>query len=283
MRKTRKTLAGFLVLVLMLALAPIAAAASNLWAPAAVGGPTSGYATGAQVALAPETCSGGTTGLWLDVPAWLTAPIDAATGVWQQPASWIVDSSSGITAPASGSDVCYLVDAVKLGGSTFGTAGSTDTWATIYPSGSWQAPSGQQAPSTGMMAAAALSTAITVVTATGPSQYTTLDPSTINGTLPGGDALAGGQYYSVPSTACTPPDVLVIRKVNDVAAVVVCVLATTQNQTVSQAVYAATSVQSPVIGLFNGDCTGGPRDGQAAPYPDDTGAHTAADIAWCQQ
>ena len=276
----------------------VSAAPSYLVSPATVGSPNPAYGAGATVDLVPTACSGTQAGAWVAIPQSYTAAIDAATAVWDQPSSWIINAPKGITAPAAGQTTCYAVAAVNWDGGWFGTAPTGAVRATLYPSGNWAAPTkAQQAAlptlgtgtgTTNEAASLSVSQAVYTVQVNSAGDVTSA-PAT---KMPQQNYVQqfehGGKYYTAPPATCQPPDVLVWRSVPGGMSVSVCVVPDTQTQTQTQTVQQGKKAPPPFggYGPLNGMsntsvCFGGPHNLQPVPKQAGGGANTAEDLAWC--
>lgn len=286
------------VAALLVGAAAVPAAAASggstagVLAPAAVGSPVKGYTTGTKVTLQPVTCSGGTAGAYVSIPAGLTAALDVATGVWYQPPTWILAPASGVSAPST-SAACYQVATVQLDGETFGTPASGSVSTTIYPSGNWATPkdtlpavgssstttAGVSGPSSvsltgGSSSGSTVAASVYAVASngTGKTALNTSGPKLVQQAIATGGSLQAehdGQYVNIPADTCVSPDVLVQRQVSALVSTWVCVMPDTQGQSTAQTVQQGQSAPLPVVGASstgNGiRCTGGENNNKRIP------------------
>ncbi len=242
---------------------PAAAASGGaggaLLAPATVGGPNAGYSSGAKVSLVSVSCSGGAPGAYVVIPSGLTAALDVATGVWDQPGSWVLAPARGVSAPAA-SAACYQVATLTLDGETFGVPQKGATSTMIYPSGSQRAPSAGTLPTLG---AAGSSTA----SGSAPAQPT---------------AGAGGAEAAAGPISCPAPSTPQRRRISQHVSVWVCAPPSSAAPGTTQAAQPDTSL--PAIGVFAGTCLGGQNSGKLLPKALlGQGVSAAGEqIQWCQ-
>ena len=300
---TMRHAAGAIMAVALVGAAAVPAAAasgstggSSLLAPATVGSPVAGYTTGTKVTLQPVTCSGGTAGAYVSIPSSLTAALDVATGVWDQPSTWILAPASGVSAPST-SAACYEVATVQLDGETFGTPATGAVATTIYPSGDWATPK-DTLPAVG-------SSSTTTAGVAGPSSVSLTGSSTSGSTVAAsvyavasngtaktvsvptgptaGAFLHDGSYVNAPTGSCASPNVLVQRKINALASTWVCVMPDTQGQSTSQTVQQGDAAPLPVVGIGDNGCTGGENNGKQIPnnLMAEGMSGIPAELQWC--